>query len=293
MPDYRTRRTLAADDSASASTRATGSSTTSSTASTRPSSPRSTARTSSRWPRRSTTSSTTPRRSPTTSGCTGSRRRWTRRSGWPGAGDATEQIAEAMPRLRGFRDISHYTVEINRLENEGDRITREAVAALFDGGIDPMVVIRWKDVTSASRRRSTPPSRWPTSSRASLLRTRRLFLSQLLAPWRMPGVACARGVEGGRPHGRAGWPCAISPCRSGGSPRSTVSRSRSAGEVLGVIGPNGAGKTTLFNVICGFVDARRGHAVLAGRSRSAGSDPTGWPRSGSPARSRGSGCSRT
>jgi predicted phosphate transport protein (TIGR00153 family) len=60
--------------------------------------------------------------------------------------DATQQIAAAMPRLRGFRDISHYTVEINRLENEGDRITREAVAALFDGGIDPMVVIRWKDV---------------------------------------------------------------------------------------------------------------------------------------------------
>ena len=56
------------------------------------------------------------------------------------------QIAEAMPRLRGFRDISHYTVEINRLENDGDRITREALAALFDGGIDPMVVIRWKDI---------------------------------------------------------------------------------------------------------------------------------------------------
>ncbi len=55
-------------------------------------------------------------------------------------------ISEAIPRLRGFRDISHYTVEINRLENEGDRITREAVASLFDGGIDPMVVIRWKDL---------------------------------------------------------------------------------------------------------------------------------------------------
>ncbi len=56
------------------------------------------------------------------------------------------QVAEAIPRLRGFRDISLQTVEINRLENEGDRITREAVASLFDGGIDPMVVIRWKDV---------------------------------------------------------------------------------------------------------------------------------------------------
>ena len=59
---------------------------------------------------------------------------------------AGRQIAEAMPRLRGFREISDYTVEINRLENEGDRITREAVASLFDGGIDPMVVIRWKDL---------------------------------------------------------------------------------------------------------------------------------------------------
>src|SRR6201990_3597978 len=59
---------------------------------------------------------------------------------------ACRQLSEAIPRLRGFRDISEHTVEVNRLENEGDRITREAVASLFDGGIDPMVVIRWKDV---------------------------------------------------------------------------------------------------------------------------------------------------
>jgi len=58
----------------------------------------------------------------------------------------TRQIAEAMPRLRGFRDINHFVVEINRLENDGDRIVREAIASLFDGGIDPMVVIRWKDI---------------------------------------------------------------------------------------------------------------------------------------------------
>jgi predicted phosphate transport protein (TIGR00153 family) len=58
----------------------------------------------------------------------------------------TRQLSEAMPRLRGFQDISHYTVETNRLENDGDRIVREAVASLFDNGIDPMVVIRWKDI---------------------------------------------------------------------------------------------------------------------------------------------------
>jgi predicted phosphate transport protein (TIGR00153 family) len=59
---------------------------------------------------------------------------------------AARQIAEAMPRMRDFKDISHYTVEIHRLENEGDRVVREAIASLFDNGIDPMVVIRWKDL---------------------------------------------------------------------------------------------------------------------------------------------------
>jgi predicted phosphate transport protein (TIGR00153 family) len=60
--------------------------------------------------------------------------------------NASRQIAEAMPRLRGFQDVSHFTVEINRLENDGDRIQREALASLFEHGIDPMVVIRWKDI---------------------------------------------------------------------------------------------------------------------------------------------------
>jgi predicted phosphate transport protein (TIGR00153 family) len=59
---------------------------------------------------------------------------------------ATREIAEAIPQLRGFRDISRHTVEVNRLENEGDQITRGAMASLFDTGIDPMVVIRWKDL---------------------------------------------------------------------------------------------------------------------------------------------------
>ena len=59
---------------------------------------------------------------------------------------AARQICEAMPRLRDFKDIRHYTVEIHRLENEGDRVVREALASLFEDGIDPMVVIRWKDI---------------------------------------------------------------------------------------------------------------------------------------------------
>jgi predicted phosphate transport protein (TIGR00153 family) len=60
--------------------------------------------------------------------------------------EASRAIAGAIPRLRTFRDIHHYTVEVNRLENEGDRVLREALAALFEHGIDPMLVIRWKDI---------------------------------------------------------------------------------------------------------------------------------------------------
>ena len=60
--------------------------------------------------------------------------------------DACLQITAAMPRMRNFDDISHYIVEIHRLENDGDRVVREAIASLFDQGVDPMVVIRWKDI---------------------------------------------------------------------------------------------------------------------------------------------------
>jgi uncharacterized protein len=60
--------------------------------------------------------------------------------------DAARQVEQAMPRMRNFGDIHHFTIEINRLENEGDRLMREALAALFQEGIDPIVVIRWKDI---------------------------------------------------------------------------------------------------------------------------------------------------
>jgi uncharacterized protein len=60
--------------------------------------------------------------------------------------ESCRQVAGAIPRLRTFRDINHYTVEVNRLENDGDRVVREALASLFERGIDPMLVIRWKDI---------------------------------------------------------------------------------------------------------------------------------------------------
>ena len=57
-----------------------------------------------------------------------------------------EQVAGALRGLRSGADLSPHLVEIHRLENEADRVTREAIASLFDNGIDPMVVIRWKDI---------------------------------------------------------------------------------------------------------------------------------------------------
>jgi predicted phosphate transport protein (TIGR00153 family) len=59
---------------------------------------------------------------------------------------AAEQVARALSALREQRDLSPHLVEIHRLENEGDRLVRDAVASLFAGGIDPMIVIRWKDI---------------------------------------------------------------------------------------------------------------------------------------------------
>jgi uncharacterized protein len=59
---------------------------------------------------------------------------------------AGEQIAQALRCLRTGAELSPHLVEIHRLENEGDRLQRDALASLFAGGIDPMVVIRWKDI---------------------------------------------------------------------------------------------------------------------------------------------------
>ncbi len=59
---------------------------------------------------------------------------------------AAGQVAASLAALRAGRDTAPHLVEVNRLENEGDRLSRDAVASLFANGIDPMVVVRWKDI---------------------------------------------------------------------------------------------------------------------------------------------------
>jgi uncharacterized protein Yka (UPF0111/DUF47 family) len=59
---------------------------------------------------------------------------------------AADQVAHSLTRLRDGQAPMPQLVEIHRLENEADRIVRAAVASLFVTGIDPMIVIRWKDI---------------------------------------------------------------------------------------------------------------------------------------------------
>jgi uncharacterized protein len=55
-------------------------------------------------------------------------------------------VSKSLRELRAGEDVAADLMEIHRLENEADRIVRAAVASLFAAGIDPMMVIRWKDI---------------------------------------------------------------------------------------------------------------------------------------------------
>ncbi len=59
---------------------------------------------------------------------------------------AARQVQLAVPLIRTMSDATDAIHEIHRIENDGDRVSRDAIAALFHNGIDPMVVIRWKDI---------------------------------------------------------------------------------------------------------------------------------------------------
>ncbi len=60
---------------------------------------------------------------------------------------ATEQLSIACDNLKSFAGVQEALLELKRLEDEGDGVLREGLASLFrDDRIDPLVVIRWKDV---------------------------------------------------------------------------------------------------------------------------------------------------
>ena len=59
---------------------------------------------------------------------------------------AARITAESMPKLRRMKDMEDYWIEINRLENEGDRYYRRTIAELFSGDYSAMDVLKWKDI---------------------------------------------------------------------------------------------------------------------------------------------------
>jgi uncharacterized protein len=59
---------------------------------------------------------------------------------------AASKLSEAIARLEGFKDSKRQLIELRELEDEGDRIAREAIAELFSGGVDAIALIRWKDI---------------------------------------------------------------------------------------------------------------------------------------------------
>ena len=59
---------------------------------------------------------------------------------------AGAEVADALDNIERVEHLRPHVVAIARLEDEGDRFERECLAALFEGGVDPMLVIRWKDI---------------------------------------------------------------------------------------------------------------------------------------------------
>lgn len=57
-----------------------------------------------------------------------------------------ELTAEAMPRLRSLDKLEDYWVEINRLENQGDKVHRKLIAQLFDEVTDPIQLMKLKEI---------------------------------------------------------------------------------------------------------------------------------------------------
>ena len=63
---------------------------------------------------------------------------------------SVEQLSIALGNLKGMRNVQAALVQVKQLEDEGDRAVRAAIAALFhEQRIDPLIVIRWKDIYEA------------------------------------------------------------------------------------------------------------------------------------------------
>jgi predicted phosphate transport protein (TIGR00153 family) len=58
---------------------------------------------------------------------------------------STHQVRLALDALERHKGLTTHAVEINRLENEADRLHQQAVSRLFDDERDPLLVMKWKE----------------------------------------------------------------------------------------------------------------------------------------------------
>lgn len=58
---------------------------------------------------------------------------------------SADRLHLALQALASKKPVHPHAVEINRLENEADRVYQEAVRTLFDSEKDPIMVIKWKE----------------------------------------------------------------------------------------------------------------------------------------------------
>jgi predicted phosphate transport protein (TIGR00153 family) len=59
---------------------------------------------------------------------------------------ATQTIREALEQLPRYKQLPPYWIEVDRLENEGDRLYRQAIADLFDGDHRPRDILKLRDI---------------------------------------------------------------------------------------------------------------------------------------------------
>ena len=59
---------------------------------------------------------------------------------------AAKVTCDALPGLRGMKDLEEYWIEVNRLENEADQLYRRTVARLFSGQYDALTAMKLKDL---------------------------------------------------------------------------------------------------------------------------------------------------
>jgi uncharacterized protein Yka (UPF0111/DUF47 family) len=62
------------------------------------------------------------------------------------AAKAMQKAVHEVPHLKKRKGILDHCIEVHHQEDEGDRIYHHALAELFKSGMDPLLIVKWKDI---------------------------------------------------------------------------------------------------------------------------------------------------